>query len=62
MVLTEAQYHAEAYDYAGYCTSCKQLSYGHEPDARRQECELCGENRVYGLEEAVMMGLVSVIQ
>lgn len=60
MELTEAQYHAESYDHAGYCTACRQLSYGHEPDSRRQECELCGEHRVYGLEEAVMLGLVKI--
>lgn len=62
MQLTESQYHAECYDHAGYCTSCKQLSYGHEPDARGQECELCGENTVTGLEEAAMDGLVEITE
>ena len=44
----------------GWCTNCREFTnYGVEPDARRYECEECGENAVYGAEEAVMMGAFS---
>ena len=28
-----------------------------EPDARKYECDCCGEPKVYGAEELIMMGL-----
>ena len=41
----------------GWCTTCKDFTTGCcEPDARAYECELCGENTVYGAEEALLMG------
>ena len=42
----------------GLCLACGAEAFGVEPDARRYECESCGAERVYGLEELVMMGLV----
>jgi len=33
-----------------------------EPDARRYTCEGCGEPRVYGLQELLMMGLLSFVE
>lgn len=35
----------------GFCRACGADAYGVEPDARRYECEACGELRVYGAEE-----------
>ena len=43
----------------GFCIACGEDAYGVEPDARRYECESCGENKVYGLEEIVMRGWVA---
>ena len=43
----------------GACIACKAWAYGVEPDARKYECEECGEHQVYGAEELLMMGLVS---
>lgn len=36
---------------AGICLACREIAYGIEPDARRYECESCGERKVYGAEE-----------
>lgn len=38
-------------DSQGICLACGEEAYGVEPDARKYECESCGENRVYGAEE-----------
>lgn len=40
----------------GGCLSCGELAYGVEPDARKYECEVCGEHSVYGAEELLLMG------
>ena len=42
----------------GFCVACGESASGVEPDARRYECESCGERRVYGAGELAMMGLV----
>lgn len=48
-------------DNGGFCLACKEEAWGVEPDARNYECECCGENQVFGLEEILMMGLVTLI-
>jgi hypothetical protein len=60
VTMSEEEYNDLLYDYAGYCLACKQISYGHEPDARNNECELCGAHKVYGLEEAALIGIVKI--
>lgn len=42
----------------GWCLACGSTQPGVEPDARRYTCECCGEPKVYGAEELVLMGLV----
>lgn len=42
-------------DNPGVCIACGIDVDGVEPDARRYECESCGENAVYGGEELLMM-------
>jgi predicted RNA-binding Zn-ribbon protein involved in translation (DUF1610 family) len=44
----------------GFCLSCGSQVGGVEPDARRYECESCGESRVYGLEELLLMNLIVI--
>ena len=39
----------------GFCIQCGNQQSGCEPDARKYECESCGENAVYGAEELLMM-------
>ena len=43
-------------EYIGFCTNCGEEAYGVEPDAREYECESCGERKVYGAPELVVMG------
>jgi len=45
-------------DQSGFCTACGAERSGCEPDARKYECEDCGEKKVYGAEELLVMGLV----
>lgn len=39
----------------GFCASCGEEAHCVEPDARKYQCESCGENKVYGAEELLMM-------
>jgi len=45
-------------DYGGFCIACGAEASRVEPDARGYECESCGEHKVYGAEELLLMGLV----
>ena len=52
------RYESASEGYEGYCAKCKKFTAdGVEPDARKYKCPVCGEMRVYGAEEAMMMGL-----
>mgnify|MGYP001566155748 CR=1 FL=1 len=50
-VLIEA---VQADDGTGFCIACGAEAGGVEPDARRYECECCGERAVYGAEELLL--------
>jgi hypothetical protein len=39
----------------GICISCGDDADGCEPDARKYECEGCGEFAVYGAEELALI-------
>ena len=54
---TQEQYHNDRY---GGCIACGEIQYGCEPDARKYECESCGENKVYGLAELLIMGQLNI--
>lgn len=41
-------------DDPGFCIICGVDAFGVEPDARKYECEACGERGVYGAEELAM--------
>ncbi len=45
-------------DNLGFCIKCGGEAEGVEPDARRYECEACGEAGVYGAEELLLMMVV----
>ena len=42
-------------DNVGFCVACGEEAMGCEPDARKYECESCGERGVYGAEELLIM-------
>ena len=62
MNMTEEEYHSYTNDFAGYCTSCKDVTNhsGVEGDAEGYECEECGESTVMGVEQALLMGHISI--
>ena len=41
-------------DSPGFCIFCGADAESVEPDARRYQCEACGEDGVYGAEELLM--------
>lgn len=45
---------------AGVCIECGNRQGGCEPDAENYECEACGEFKVFGLEQALLCGHVTI--
>ena len=44
----------------GFCIVCGAEHYECEPDAREYHCDNCNENKVYGAEELLIMGLLEI--
>ena len=42
-------------DNLGFCLTCGDELGGCEPDARNYECESCGEKKVFGAGELIIM-------
>lgn len=40
----------------GFCTACGTEHSGIEPDAEDYECESCGQHRVCGAEQLLLLG------
>lgn len=49
---------SELGEYLGFCLACGAEAHNVEPDARRYTCEACGAEKVYGLEELLLMNLL----
>ena len=45
---------AQADNNEGLCMACSEVAECVEPDARKYECESCGEKAVYGAAEALL--------
>jgi hypothetical protein len=54
-VLEANQRYDTTLDNPGFCIACGADADGCEPDARRYECEECGERKVYGAQELLLM-------
>lgn len=54
-VIEAAQRQMFGTDNPGFCIACGNEQEGCEPDARRYECEACGEKKVYGAQEIAML-------
>ena len=55
--MTEADFHIANNEMVGICLGCGEWRDMCEPDARNYLCkDGCGENKVYGVEELMMMG------
>ena len=46
---------AEADTNTGFCMTCGTEHDGVEPDARKDQCDKCGANDVYGAEEILLI-------
>lgn len=46
-------------EYVGFCIECGAERDSCEPDARGYKCDECGNPKVYGIEELLIMGLVT---
>jgi hypothetical protein len=44
-------------DGTGFCVACGSEQSCCEPDAERYECEGCGQDKVYGAEQILLLGL-----
>lgn len=60
IVLTSEEYQQADRDSVGYCLGCTAEQDCCEPDARKYECDACGERRVYGAAEALLMGRIEI--
>ena len=45
----------ESGELLGFCIACCTEHDGVDPDARREPCDACGANKVYGAEELLLM-------
>jgi len=57
--MTETEFAGSDNDSEGCCVFCGEPAYGVEPDARKYSCESCEKPGVYGMQELLMMGLVT---
>jgi hypothetical protein len=53
-VLNAIERRETALDNPGFCLACGHEQDGCEPDARKYECEACGEHQVYAPEELII--------
>lgn len=60
--ITEEEYLNAQDAYEGICLNCESHQFGCEPDAREYECEVCGEHKVYGIPELLIMGVLDITE
>lgn len=54
-VMAAVERHNTTLDNPGFCLACGAEAEGVEPDAENYECEVCGESRVFGAEQLLIM-------
>lgn len=60
--MTEADYEEYTESYSGVCLGCGEIQEGGcEPDAERYPCDACEKPRVYGVEQALLMGRIMLV-
>lgn len=58
--MSEPEYRALLRDDIGLCLNCGAMVDGWEPDARRGQCPDCAEHSVYGSEELLIRGRITL--
>ena len=59
---TEQEYRAANDDMTGICIRCGLEQGPVEPDAERYECEDCQMPSVYGAEQLLLMGRLTIVE
>jgi len=59
--LQEESYHYLSNNYYGICKNCGSTQDSCEPDARGYKCEKCESKSVYGIDELLLMGQITLI-
>lgn len=60
--MTEAEYLELCESSSGVCTKCGEIRHGDtEPDAEDYPCEACGEDKVQGIENAMIDGNIEIV-
>jgi hypothetical protein len=61
--VTEEAYMEACDQYMGWCTECKDFTRECcEPDARYYDCPECEKHSVHGAEEALLCGLITMVE
>lgn len=61
MKVREESYRDATEENLGWCTNCKEFTRDQtEPDAEYYECPECGMRTVFGAEEALLRGIISL--
>ena len=60
-VIRDDEYQDALDNDGGWCTNCKDFTHdGCEPDAEEYRCPECENDTVYGVENALLMGLFEI--
>lgn len=61
--MTQTQYELDREEYNGLCLACGETKFGDtEPDAENYACDDCGKPFVFGIENALVMGLIEFVE
>lgn len=60
--MTEDEYREYEEEYIGFCIDCGAERDCCEPDACKYVCEACGERKVYGVPELLIMGMITFVE
>lgn len=59
IAISESRFEEAVENNEGFCTNCQEFTADQcEPDACEYKCPECGLSKVYGAEEALMMGAI----
>ena len=61
-VMTSEEFYQATENSEGFCVNCGAIAYGVEPDAEQYKCEGCESNGVYGFEQLVIVGVVTITE
>ena len=61
--ITEEDYEEACESSSGICLACGEMRFGDtEPDAENYPCDSCGENKVQGIENALLSGNIELVE